>query len=172
MRSVIKLNERWFYLPFDLPSGRPPRFRDSAWQEVDLPHTPGDGFPGRYWYCKAVHIERMEGERVYLRVDGAGANCRLFAGGKEIEKLRAGSVSTVELTQYHRRTKPLQLAFRFRGGDDKALGGFLRGLELYVLPKSHFAFDAKGVWGVGSGARFDRPSARIAITTASSRVSE
>jgi len=148
MRSVTTLNERWFYLPCDLPSGRPPRFRDSGWQEVKLPHTPEDGFPGRYWYCKSVSVERMESERVYLRIDSPGANCRLFAGGKEIEKLRAGIIHTIELTSYHKRTRPLQIAFRFKGKDNKKLGGFPRGLSLYVVPRSHFSFETKGADGV------------------------
>jgi len=148
MRSVTKLHERWFYLPGDTPSGCPPRFRDAAWQEVKLPHTPEEGFPDRYWYCKAAHIERMEGERVYLRVDSPAANCRVFADGREVERLRAGMTHTVELTSHHRRTRPLQIAFRFKGEKDGTIGGFPRGLSLYVVPRSHFAFDAKGAWGV------------------------
>ncbi|MDR1410233.1 MAG: hypothetical protein LBJ12_08275 [Oscillospiraceae bacterium] len=175
MRSVAQLNERWFYLPGDTVDRRPPRFRDKHWQEVKLPHTPDDGFPARYWYCKTLRAERMPGERLYLRIDSPAANCRVFANGVELEKLRSGTVHTVELTRHHRPGKPLRLAFRFRGGsaqrtredsdlpEDVALddnmaqkfpkegtlyGGFPHGLTLISVPVSHFSFDAKGGCGV------------------------
>ncbi|MDR1806255.1 MAG: glycoside hydrolase family 2 protein [Clostridium sp.] len=173
MRSVTQLNERWFYLPADTPNRRPPRFRDKTWQEVELPHRPEEGFPGRYWYCKALQLERMPGERLYLRVDSPGANCRVFVGAYEIEKLRAGMVHMVELTQYHKRGRALMISFRFRGAEDKAVGGFPRGISLYSLPQSHFSFDSKGELGVSIATEFgENGSAKVKVSAAVQKPAE
>ncbi|MCL2022992.1 MAG: hypothetical protein FWG82_01290 [Oscillospiraceae bacterium] len=148
MRSVTNFNERWFYLAGDTRGGKPPRFRDSSWQEIELPHVPEEGFPPRYWYCKALRIERMTDERVYLQVENPEANCRLFVGGREVERLRANGVYTIDLTAYHRAGRPIQAAFRFKGNGDESIGGFQRKISVYVVPRSHFSFDSKGVGGI------------------------
>ncbi|MDR0883115.1 MAG: glycoside hydrolase family 2 protein [Oscillospiraceae bacterium] len=148
MRSVTQLNKNWYFLAGDTPDHRPPRFRDKAWQCVDLPHAPAEGFGQYYWYCKSVPLERMLGERVYLRLDCPGANLRLFVDGKQVEKLRAGQVHVVELTQYHRRRRPLLIALRFRGQAGALLGGLPRGVASILVPQSHFSFDAKGAQGI------------------------
>ncbi|MDR3345531.1 MAG: hypothetical protein LBT21_08110 [Oscillospiraceae bacterium] len=189
MRSISPLNGRWFFLPGDTANHRPPRFRDKDWQEVNLPNAPEYGFPERYWYCKAVQIERMPDERIYLRVDCPAANCRLFVNGTELEKLRGGVTHTVELTGHHRRHKPMQLAFRFNGAlrfpeeDVQAaaalepklivgkvlseVGGFPRGIELITVPISHFSFDAKGGSGVSVQTELlENGSAKVKVNAA------
>src|SRR5690242_10136966 len=75
-RAEVALNEGWKFIRQDLPGAEAPRFDDSSWQPVSVPHTwnSRDGedggknyYRGPGWYRRHLVVDRaLAGRSLFL----------------------------------------------------------------------------------------------------------
>ncbi len=161
MRQIINLNDNWSFS------------KDGQnWQEVCLPHTwnaidgmdgKGEYYRGECTYTRELDTPAPEdGRRVYLEIPAAGLSARVYVNQSEAGSHEGGYSSfTADLTEalyapeekkkniltitvdnsHHSHIYPQMADFTF-------YGGLYRGVNLLILPKTHFEVGFHGAAGL------------------------
>lgn len=163
MRTIQPFCDNWSFaksaqIPATLPAG---------WEAVTLPHTWNavDGQDGGndYWrgtamYCKAFDRPELEaGGRAYLEFLGAAMTAEVWLNGRKLVRHEGGySTFRVDITDAlaeenllcvsvdnsdNDRVYPQKADFTF-------YGGLYRGVNLIVVPESHFELGYCGTTGI------------------------
>lgn len=96
-RQDILINDNWRFIREDVPGAEDPRFDDSSWEKVTIPHTwnaidaqsKADYYRGPGWYRKRITISPAEASKAnYLRFEGVSAVADVFLNGKKLGQHR------------------------------------------------------------------------------------
>jgi len=118
-RAVYDFNPGWKFNFGDVAGAEQPRFDDSAWENVGLPHTwndvdtyrafishgGGDQGENRFgigWYRKRFRLPAgSEGKKVFLVLDGLRQAARFFLNGQPVGKYENGITPVgLDLTKF------------------------------------------------------------------------
>ena len=98
-RTTLPLDGDWKFYRGEDETAREVEFQDSAWGNVQLPHTwnnesdpPLKGYyRGPGWYRKSFVAEKAwEQKKVFVRFGGASLVAKVFLNGKELGEHRGG----------------------------------------------------------------------------------
>ena len=162
MRKIISFNDKWKFTKDSDPA-------KARWEEVSLPHTwnhmdgmdgRGDYYRGQCWYFKEFDTPGLcDGEKVCLEILALSLCGRVLINGKEAGSHQGGYSSfVVDITPYlrpegsnelyicadnreHSNIYPQMADFTF-------YGGLYRGINLMILPKTHFEVFFHGAQGL------------------------
>lgn len=92
-RTKTSLNDGWKFLEADADGAQQTAFNDSAWQNVNIPHTwniddPWDDEPGYdrgpAWYRRELKVDRsLAGKRLFLYFEGANQVADVYVNGEK-----------------------------------------------------------------------------------------
>jgi len=154
-RQTINLNQSWKFLLGDYPGAEQPRYEDSAWNDVGLPHSFSlpyflwtDFYQGYGWYRRHVMASAAwSDKRVFIEFQGAFQDAQVYVNGTQVgshqggytgfsfditDKLNTGdNVIAVRLSNaWNARIAP-------RAGDHEFTGGIYRDVALVVTDPLH-----------------------------------
>src|SRR3954454_7311716 len=146
------IDDAWRFIRQDIPAARDTAFDDSAWQPVTLPHTwnnldgqdgGADYYRGPGWYRRHLNIPAADGQRRFLRFEGASLKTEVFVNGKSVGTHNNGfGAFCFEITQ---DVKPGDTVAAVRvdntkfpdvpplAGDFTVFGGLYRDVHLLTL---------------------------------------
>ncbi len=161
MRKIGNWNQNWrFAKTAELPASMP-----AGWEAVNLPHTWNavDGQDGGndYWrgtamYCKAFGKPEWNG-RVFLEFLGAAMTADVYVNGQHLTHHEGGySAIRVDITDVLEEQNLLCVAVNNSANDrvypQKAdftfYGGLYRGVNLILVPETHFELVKDGTPGI------------------------
>lgn len=180
MRKMIYLNTNWKFtssqtkLPDSLPD---------SWESVTLPHTwnavDGHNGNGSYlqttaWYARSFEVpgQPLPGGKVYLEIPAAGQQAQVYVNGHKAVSHEGGySAFRAEITPYIKERGENLLVIECsnekksnvypQNADFTFYGGLYRGVNLILVPSTHFDLDTFGSPGIrvtsvpeDKGARF------------------
>jgi len=151
MRKTIALNDSWQFTEngntalVNLPH---------TWNAVDGQDGGNDYYRGACVYEKTFHKPALkEGERVYLEIPGAAMSAVVYLNGKEMIRHEGGySLFRTDLTDDLEDTNTLRIEVDNSASDRvypqyadfTFYGGLYRGVNLIIVPESHFSLDYYG----------------------------
>lgn len=166
MRNTINFNNNWL---FNKENVGMPNTLPSDWEKINLPHTwnavdgqDGNGsyFRGTCWYAKAFETPvTMKGYRVYVEVLAAALSGRVFVNGTEVAYHEGGySTFRVDVTDVLKNEGENLLVIEVDNSsldhiypqmaDFTFYGGLYRGVNLVIVPETHFDLDFYGANGL------------------------
>lgn len=166
MRIVKNFNEDWCFSKVD--GGVPASFPEE-WEKVQLPHTwnavdghdgKGEYFRGNCWYVKQFETpKRMDGYRVYVEVLAAALSGKVYVNGQELAYHEGGfSRFRVDVTDALKESGENLLAISADNSEKSNIypqvadftfyGGLYRGVNLILVPETHFDLEYFGASGV------------------------
>ncbi|MDP4239124.1 MAG: glycoside hydrolase family 2 TIM barrel-domain containing protein [Bacteroidota bacterium] len=168
-RVELSVNESWKFLRSDHTDAARVGFDDSAWKNVNLPHTWNDNDvmdddPGYYrgigWYRKNLFLAKSyENKQVYLYFEGVNQETSVYVNGRlagshwggytafsiDISSfVQFGAENLVAIkvdNKYNASIPPLSADFSF-------YGGIYRDVNLIITEKTHFDLSDHGSMGV------------------------
>lgn len=184
-RSQIPLDAVWSFFKGDVPNASRPRFDDTKWRHVTLPHTfnradgeSGNGYyRGPAWYRTHVRIGAIDHHRrYYLVFDGAALTADVWVNGRELGRHEGGYARfrfdvTGELvvgsnTIAVRVDNSKTVGIAPLGGDFTVFGGLYRSVWLVSTNDLHVSMMDYGGPGVYvSTPAVNQRSAQIAVRT-------
>ena len=163
MRSIINLNQNWFFAKTpDIPASLP-----AEWEQVNVPHswnaTDGqdggaDYFRGTCQYAKQIlKAELPVSDRYYLEINGANSSADVTLNGKHLAHHDGGySTWRVDITEVLEEENLLVVSVDNapnstvypQVADFTFYGGLYRNVNLICVSESHFDLDYFGGKGL------------------------
>ncbi len=179
MRQILSLNRKW---AFSKAATAVPTEIDNRWDFVNLPHTwngidgqdgENDYFRGTAYYAqKLSRADLPEGAQYYLEFLGANSSADVYMNGKHLahhdggySTWRVNVTDALELENLlvvavdnapNDRVYPQMADFTF-------YGGLYRGVNLIVVPESHFDLDYYGGPGIKVTPIVDGNNANVEV---------
>lgn len=152
-RADISLNAGWRFLKQDVNEASKPEFDDSAWSNLNLPHTWNsvdgqagvkDYYRGPGWYRKHFTADKsLEGRQFFLKFDGAFSVAEVYVNGSLVGAHQGGFAAFVfDITSRFNPGKDNVVAVKVNNAtnanipplsaDFTFFGGLYRGVHLLV----------------------------------------
>jgi beta-galactosidase len=151
-RSVTAVNDGWKFIRSDVNGAQVPKFDDSKWAEVAIPHTwndkdtlkGGNYYRGPGWYRMKLAIpESAKGKRIFIQFEAASLVSDVYFNGVHLGQHRGGFTAfCYELTPHIRWEGDNVLAVRVDNsyvadvsplsGDFNIFGGIYRPVWLII----------------------------------------
>lgn len=168
-RIVVPLVEGWSFQRSDIRWAEHPRYVETGWSTVTLPHTWNgqdgqDGgnnyYRGVGWYRKRITVPREhDGKECYLTLEGASLIADVYVNGIQAGRHVGGFAGfAVRLTDHLRVGEENLLAIKVSNaqsidtppfsGDFTVCGGLYRKAFLTIVDRVHVALDDFGSSGV------------------------
>ena len=165
MRKVTVLKDGWHFLKAAIPVETALNHAAQG-EAVSLPHTwnavdgqdgGNDYHRGQCWYVRELSAEELNGEHVFLEINGAAMTAEVYLNGKKLARHEGGySTFRVELTG-HLADKNM-LAISVSNEDNGTVypqkadftfyGGLYREVRLISVPNEHFELVKDGTPGI------------------------
>ena len=155
VRQKININREWKFITGDQQNAAQTSYVDSAWKNVNLPHsfsTPyfgtGQWYTGYGWYRKYFNVPaNWKGKRLFVEFEGAFRDAEIFVNGKPVGHHQSGYTGfSYDITDAAVPGKNV-LAVRLnnlwnaqlapRDGDHNFCGGIYRDVYLVVTNPAH-----------------------------------
>ncbi len=184
MRKTTILRDGWYFLKAELT---PETAVNSAGQgeKISLPHTwnridgqdgGNDYYRGTCWYVRTLEREELEGESVFLEINGAAMSAEVYFNGRKLARHEGGySAFRVELTDLREDHNILAISVSNEDNDrvypQKAdftfYGGLYREVRLISVPAEHFELVKDGTPGIRVTPTVDpeKKSASVTVET-------
>ena len=168
MRTYCNLEHNWFFTK--TPQKKIPVSGFEHWDKVSLPHCwnrydgqdgGSDYYRGKCWYVTKLELpECRKGTRIYIEFEAAASACEVYINGKLITAHRGGySAFRADLTDIldeSGQAPVLSVMTDNSKYDDiypqmadfTFYGGLYRGVNLIMVPETHFCLDYYGSEGV------------------------
>jgi beta-galactosidase len=191
-REVNSFNDGWKFARFGpMPDGSQleepanmdePRFDDSGWRDLDLPHDWGIEEPFRAdlpnrtgklpwagigWYRKSFESSASDaGKRIYIEFDGSMSGTQVFLNGGYVGEWPFGYSSfQIELTRYLKVGEKNTIAVRLDNKPESSRwypgGGIYRNVRIIKVNPDHVAH-----WGVHvTTPQITQKSATVKVVT-------
>ncbi len=165
MRKITILRDGWYFLKGSL-TPEAAMNRAGQGEEISLPHTwnridgqdgGNDYYRGTCWYVRPLDREELEGESVFLEINGAAMSAEVYFNGKQLTRHEGGySAFRVELTDFREDHNILAISVSNEDNDrvypQKAdftfYGGLYREVRLISVPTEHFELVKDGTPGI------------------------
>ncbi len=166
MREYRTLKNDWYFTKQEQTSV--PNALPGDWETVSLPHTwntldgqdgGNDYYRGKCWYVRELSAAQIPADTcVYLEFLAAASFCEVYVNGEKVTSHEGGySCFRANITEL--LTKPhniLAVAVDNQHRDDiypqvadfTFYGGLYRGVNLILVPKTHFCLDYFGAEGI------------------------
>ncbi|MEG1287215.1 MAG: NPCBM/NEW2 domain-containing protein [Clostridium sp.] len=154
-REKINFNREWKFIRSDVENADEPKFDDSEWTDIGLPHNfsipynmESNFYVGYGWYRKTFEVpENWEGKQVNIEFEGAFQVAEVFVNGEYVGMHEGGYTGfTFDITNYVNPGENL-IAIRVnniwqpdlapRAGDHQFTGGIYRDVYLNVTDPVH-----------------------------------
>lgn len=157
-RQINNFNRGWRFHLGDLSGVADPKFDDSSWEDVGLPHSfsmpyflSPDFYEGYGWYRKHLsELPAWQGKRVNLEFDGVFRVAELFVNGRWVGEHASGYTGfTFDITDYlHSGDNVVAVRVNNlwnprlapRAGEHVFSGGIYRDVRLVVTAPLHVAW--------------------------------
>jgi beta-galactosidase len=98
LRQQINFNRDWKFRLGDFPGAESPRFDDTAWDAIDLPHSFSipyfrfnEFFVGFGWYRKTFVVPPdWQGKQFFIQFEGAFQDAQIFLNGQPVGEHKGG----------------------------------------------------------------------------------
>jgi beta-galactosidase len=164
-RVITPFDQDWRFFLGDDPAARQPKFDDSKWRTLDVPHdwsiesglerpqSGGEGDGGYFahgiaWYRKAFTVPSLPGRQVVIEFDGVYMNSEMWINGQFLGRRPYGFVGfRYDLTPFlHTNGTPNLLAVRVDDSLEPALrwyagSGIYRHVRLITTSYTHFRLE-------------------------------
>ena len=165
MRKTKVLSSGWRFLKAALPVETVLQYREQG-EQISLPHTwnavdgqdgGNDYHRGTCWYVRELTAEELNGEHVFLEINGAAMTAEVYLNGNKLARHEGGySAFRVELTGHLADTNVLAIsvsnedssAVYPQKADFTFYGGLYREVRLISVPKEHFELVKDGTPGI------------------------
>ena len=165
MRKVTVLKDGWHFLKAAIPVETALNHAAQG-EAVSLPHTwnavdgqdgGNDYHRGQCWYVRELTAEELNGEHVFLEINGAAMTAEVYLNGKKLARHEGGySTFRVELTGHLADNNVLAISVSNEDNDtvypQKAdftfYGGLYREVRLISVPEEHFELVKDGTPGI------------------------
>ena len=184
-RQSISLDDHWRFLRGDAPDPMRPRFNDSSWSKVTLPHTynaedgerSGGYYRGIGWYRRTIDIPLLSAHRrTYLQFDGAALITDVWINGQHAGRHEGGYAAFRFDVSEMLHTGGNVIAVRVDnskaptvaplGGDFTLFGGLYRSVTLLTTSALHVdPLDCAGPGVYASTTRLNAQEATVNIVT-------
>ncbi|MCD7882188.1 MAG: glycoside hydrolase family 2 protein [Lachnospiraceae bacterium] len=170
MRNKISLNRNWRFIQENVGLPDAAAAQNTAellkdWQQVDLPHTwnaidgmDGNGsyYRGICWYAKMFEIPKQQpGGHVYVEILAAGQQAAVYVNGTKVAYHEGGySAFRADITEQCKEKGENLLVIACsneykdsvypQSADFTFYGGLYRGVNLILVPETHFDLDYYG----------------------------
>ncbi|MGI6110400.1 MAG: glycoside hydrolase family 2 protein [Eubacteriaceae bacterium] len=171
MRTKQSINPGW---SFTLEDAGIPQQIKPEWQTIDLPHTWNkyDGQDGRAYhrgigtYAKEVDFGELKpGSQVYIEVPAASLSAEIFVNGEKAAAHEGGfSIFRANITDLIHPGKNL-IAIQVDNAEKSNIypqmadftfyGGLYRGVNIIIVPETHFSLDFKGSEGFSVSSKIE-----------------
>src|SRR5664279_1685109 len=104
-REVFSFNNGWYYHKGDVHGAEKVNFRESDWQQVQLPHgvdilpeeaSGGINYQGIVWYRKHFHLPgSISGKHIFLHFEAIMGKCSIYLNGHLIKEHKGGYLPIV-----------------------------------------------------------------------------
>ena len=157
MRKTIPLNDAWFFSKKAGGEEAVPVCLPHTWNAVDGQDGGNDYYRGTGYYTRTLSGPLPEeGEEAWLEFLGAAYSCRVYLNGKLIATHEGGysafRVRLEEMKEINRLEVQVDNSENDRVYPQKAdftfYGGLYRGVNLIIVPQSHFELGYKGTPGI------------------------
>lgn len=183
MRNIININNNWLFnkenvgMPTEMPT---------TWEKINLPHTwnaidgqDGNGqyFRGTCWYAKSFENPvKKKGDRVYVEVLAAALSGRVFVNGTEVAYSECGYATfRADVTEQLKAEGENLLVIEVDNSsvdhiypqmaDFTFYGGLYRGVNLIVVPETHFDLDFYGSLGLTVTSKIVENGANVELNS-------
>ncbi len=169
LRTITNINANWQFLKAEIPLEKALSYASQG-ETVNLPHTwnavdgqdgGNDYHRGTCWYVRRLSTEEIEGERIFLEINGAAMSAEVYLNGRKLTEHRGGySAFRVELTDGLDRSSEGEnvLAVSVHNEDNDQVypqkadftfyGGLYRAVNLIAVPEEHFELGRDGTPGI------------------------
>ncbi|MBR5110885.1 MAG: beta galactosidase jelly roll domain-containing protein [Clostridia bacterium] len=165
MRNTKVLSSGWRFLKAALPAETVMPYRVQG-EQISLPHTwnavdgqdgGNDYHRGTCWYVRELTAEELNGEHVFLEINGAAMTAEVYLNGNKLARHEGGySTFRVELTGHLADTNVLAISVSNEDNgtvypqkaDFTFYGGLYREVKLISVPKEHFELVKDGTPGI------------------------
>ncbi len=167
MRKITNLNTGWQFLKAEI-SVEEAVAGAAQGESVVLPHTwnavdgqdgGNDYHRGTGWYVRDLSAEKLQGEKIFLEINGAAMSAEVYLNGTKLAAHQGGySTFRVELSDALVPEAKNTLAISVNNGDNTTVypqkadftfyGGLYRDVRLIVVPEEHFELLKDGTPGI------------------------
>lgn len=147
MRTILSLNDSWFFSKDKDFSGKEPVKLPHTWNAVDGQDGGNDYYRGTCYYTRTLKKPQMaEGEEAWIEFLGAAHSAQVFLNGEMIAEHKGGystfRVQLKDLKEENALTVALDNQDNTEVYPQKAdftfYGGLYRNVNLIVVPSEHF----------------------------------
>ena len=182
-RTSVPLDSAWRFQRADVAGAEAPRFDDTGWPGVTLPHTynavdgeaGGAYYRGPAWYRRSIEHTLAPGRRQFIEFDGAATAADIWVNGHHAGRHEGGYArfrfDVTALLQPGSNTLAVRVdnsalpTVAPLGGDFTVFGGLYRSVRLIDTAAQHFDLLDHGGPGVQVAADEITPtSAKLQVT--------
>ena len=180
MRKITVLRDGWKFLKADVSEARADALFGQG-ESISLPHTwnvvdgqdgGNDYHRGRCWYVREVTGKELEGECVFLEINGAAMSADVYFNGQHLLRHEGGySAFRTDLSALRGEHNVLAIAVSNESNDtvypQKAdftfYGGLYREVRLISVPSEHFELLRDGTPGIKVTPNVDLSAHRATV---------
>jgi len=178
-REKLNFNRDWKFQLGDYKGAEEPKFNDTQWQNIGLPHsfsTPyfmsPDFYTGYGWYRKQFDVPvSYQGKSIFLEFEGAFQDAEIFVNGKKVGRHKGGytgfSIDITNAINFGKNTVAVRLnniweaGLAPRAGEHVFSGGLYRDVYLVLTSAVHVSWNGTFV----STPEATREKAKVNVKT-------